>query len=140
MNAPQPNASPVLLFDGVCNLCNGVVQFVLRHDVSGEIKFASQQSEVGEQLLAARGIHGMQSVVLIEGEGVYTHSDAALRLLHYLPAPWRWLASLRIIPQPLRELVYNFIARYRYNIFGKREACWLPKPEWKARFLDGASV
>jgi predicted DCC family thiol-disulfide oxidoreductase YuxK len=139
MKGLETNASPVLLFDGVCNLCNGVVQFVLRHDVSGEIKFASQQSEFGAQLLAARGIQGMQSVVLIEGDRVYTHSDAALRLLHHLPAPWRWFAELKIIPKPLRELVYTFIARYRYRIFGKREACWLPKPEWKARFLDRVS-
>ena len=133
------DASPVLLFDGVCNLCSGVVQFVLRHDSGGQIRFASQQSEFGARLLRERGIAGMQSVVLLEGEAVYTHSDAALRLMHHLPAPWRWLARLKFVPKALRELVYTFIARYRYAIFGKREACWLPRPEWKARFLDQIS-
>jgi predicted DCC family thiol-disulfide oxidoreductase YuxK len=135
----ETDASPVLLFDGVCNLCNSVVQFVLRHDKTGQIKFASQQSEFGTHLLQSRRIQGMQSVVLIEGDTVYTHSDAALRLLHHLPAPWRWLSSLKSVPKALREPVYNLIARYRYTIFGKREACWLPRPEWKARFLDQVS-
>lgn len=127
---------PVLLFDGVCNLCNGVVQFVLTHDAAGTVQFASQQSAYGQRTMLERGLAGIEGVVLIDGERVYTHSDAALRLLGYLPAPLSWLSALGVIPVGLRELVYRFIARNRYRLFGKREACMLPRPEWKARFLE----
>lgn len=129
-------SAPVLLFDGVCNLCNGVVQFVLTHDKNAAVQFASQQSAYGQRTMLNRGLTGIEGVVLLEGERVYTHSDAALRLLHYLPAPLSWLSSLRVIPKGLREIVYRFIARNRYRLFGKREACMLPRPEWKARFLE----
>ena len=129
-------SAPVLLFDGVCNLCNGVVQFVLTHDPHGSVQFASQQSAFGQRTMQIRGLTGIEGVVLLEGERVYTHSDAALRLLSYLPAPLGWLSSLRVIPKPVREIVYRFIARNRYRLFGKRETCMLPRPEWKARFLE----
>ena len=129
-------SAPVLLFDGVCNLCNGVVQFVLAHDASGTVHFASQQSAYGQRTLLERGLSGIEGVVLIDGERVYTHSDAALRLLSYLPAPLSWLSALHVIPPSLREIVYRFIARNRYRLFGKREACMMPRPEWKARFLE----
>lgn len=128
--------APVLLFDGVCNLCNGVVQFVLTHDPKGEVHFASQQSPYGQRTMLEHGLSGIEGVVLLEGERVYTHSDAALRLLSYLPAPLSWLSALRVIPKALREIVYRFIARNRYRLFGKREACMMPRPEWKARFLE----
>ncbi len=126
----------MLLFDGLCNLCNGVVQFVLTHDKSATVHFASQQSAFGQRTMQGRGLSGIDGVVLLEGERVYTHSDAALRLLSYLPAPLSWLSTLRVIPKGLRELVYRFIARHRYRLFGRREACLLPRPEWKARFLE----
>ena len=129
-------SAPVLLFDGVCNLCNSVVQFVLTYDKSAIVQFASQQSAFGQRTMRERGLSGIEGVVLIEGERVYTHSDAALRLLSYLPAPLSWLSNLRVIPKALREIVYRFIARNRYRLFGKREACLLPRPEWKARFLE----
>ena len=127
---------PVLLFDGVCNLCNGVVQFVLTHDRAGAVRFASQQSEYGQRAMRERNLAGIDGVVLIESERVYTHSDAALRLLSYLPAPLNWVSNLRVIPKALREAVYRFIARNRYRLFGKRQACMMPRPEWKARFLE----
>ncbi len=129
------DTKPVLLFDGVCNLCNAVVGFVLRVDPNGQMQFASQQSAVGSALLERHGLPAMEGVVLIEGDRVYTNSDAALRLLALLPAPWRWLATLRVLPKALREVVYQFIARNRYRIFGRREACMVPRPEWKTRFL-----
>jgi predicted DCC family thiol-disulfide oxidoreductase YuxK len=131
-------SEPVLLFDGVCNLCNAVVQFVLRHDHAGRIQFASQQSPYGQRALETHGIPAMQGVVLIEGERVYTNSDAALRLLEHLGVPWRWAAALRVVPKPVREVVYAWIARNRYRLFGRREACMMPRPEWKTRFLDNA--
>jgi predicted DCC family thiol-disulfide oxidoreductase YuxK len=129
-------SAPVLLFDGVCNLCNSVVQFVLTHDKNAAVRFASQQSAFGQRTMLERGLSGIEGVVLLEGERVYTHSDAALRLLGYLPAPLGWLSGLHVIPRGLREIVYRLIARNRYRLFGKRKACFLPRPEWKARFLE----
>ena len=131
MNSPRP----VLLFDGVCNLCNGVVQFVLKNDRRGVLQFASQQSESGASLLERHKIPPMQGVVLLEGETVFTGSDAALRLFRHLGSGWGALEALRILPRPLREFVYGFIAQNRYKLFGKRESCMVPRAEWKSRFL-----
>jgi len=127
--------APVLLFDGVCNLCNGVVQFVLKNDRRGVLQFASQQSESGVSLLEQHKIPPMQGVVLLEGDTVFTGSDAALRLFRHLGGSWGALEVLRIFPRPLREFVYGFIARNRYKLFGKRESCMVPRAEWKSRFL-----
>ena len=125
-----------VLFDGVCNLCNGVVQFIITQDKAGVFQFASQQSEIGQALLEAHQLPAMNTVVLIDGVKVYTRSDAVLEIMKRLPTPWSWLGGLKIIPNFLRDAVYKLIARYRYNIFGRREACWLPTPELRARFLD----
>lgn len=129
------SSRPVLLFDGVCNLCNGVVQFVLKNDRRGVLQFASQQSESGVSLLERHKIPPMQGVVLLEGETVFTGSDAALRLFRHLGSGWGALEALRILPRPLREFVYGFIAQNRYKLFGKRESCMVPRAEWKGRFL-----
>ena len=126
----------IVLFDGVCNLCNGVVQFIITEDKAGVFQFASQQSEIGLALLEAHQLPAMNTVVLIDGVKVYTRSDAVLEIMKRLPTPWSWLGGLKIIPNFLRDAVYKLIARYRYNIFGRREACWLPTPELRARFLD----
>lgn len=126
----------IVLFDGVCNLCNGVVQFIITEDKAGVFQFASQQSEIGQALLEAHQLPAMNTVVLIDGVKVYTRSDAVLEIMKRLPTPWSWLGGLKIIPNFLRDAVYKLIARYRYNIFGRREACWLPTPELRARFLD----
>lgn len=126
----------IVLFDGVCNLCNGVVQFIITQDKAGVFQFASQQSEIGQALLEAHQLPAMNTVVLIDGVKVYTRSDAVLEIMKRLPTPWSWLGGLKIIPNFLRDAVYKLIARYRYNIFGRREACWLPTPELRARFLD----
>jgi predicted DCC family thiol-disulfide oxidoreductase YuxK len=126
----------IVLFDGVCNLCNGVVQFIISNDQAGVFQFASQQSEVGKQLLELHQMPAMDTVVLIEGEKVYTKSDAVLEIMKRLPAKWSWLGMFTVIPKFLRDAVYKLIARYRYNIFGKRESCWLPTPALRARFLD----
>lgn len=129
----------VVLFDGVCNLCSASVQFLLRHDRNGVFQFASQQSPVGHALLARHGVHAnLGSIVLIQGEQVFTESDAALRIARQLPWPWRLAWGLRVVPRFLRDGAYRVVARSRYRVFGKREACWLPSPEWRERFLDGA--
>ena len=126
----------IVLFDSVCNLCNGVVQFIITQDSHKRFQFASQQSEIGQALLERHKLPAMDTVVLIEGASVYTQSDAVLEILKRLPSPWNWVGAFKIVPKFLRDAVYRLVARYRYNIFGKREACWLPTPELRARFLD----
>jgi predicted DCC family thiol-disulfide oxidoreductase YuxK len=135
----MPNPPAIILFDGVCNLCNGFVQFVIRHDVVGRFRFAALQSEAGQALL--RQYHlptpaEPDSVVLVLDGRAATHSAAALGILHGLGGSWRWLARLgRVFPRSLRDAVYRLIARHRYRWFGRQEACWLPTPELRARFL-----
>jgi predicted DCC family thiol-disulfide oxidoreductase YuxK len=128
---------PILLFDGVCNLCNASVQFVLKRDTEGQFRFASLQSEAAQELLRQfpEAPAGINTVVLIENSQLYTKSDAALRAAKRLPGPWPLLYGFILLPRPLRNLVYDWIARNRYHWFGKEEQCMLPRPEWKERFL-----
>lgn len=129
---------PILLFDGVCNLCNASVQWVLQRDRAGRIRFASLQSQSGQELLARFQLDRtvFDTVVLVDGDRVFTRSDAALELLRQLGKPWSLLHIFHRIPRPLRNAVYDWIARHRYRWFGRREECWLPRPEWKERFLS----
>ena len=130
-------SAPVILFDGVCNLCNGFVQFVIRRDRVGRFRFASLQSAEGQALLTAHGLPAPtepESIVLIENGRAYSHSGAVLRLARHLPG-WRWLTAFRVVPRPVRDAVYRWVARNRYRWFGRQEACLLPTPELKARFL-----
>ena len=134
----MPTLGPLLLFDGVCNLCDRSVQFVLKHEAAESIQFASLQSEVGRAALAEHGldVETIDSVVFIEGGHAYVQSDAALAVAARLDAPWRWLARSRAVPRSVRDRVYDWIARHRYRWFGTRDACRLPTPETRARFLD----
>ena len=128
----------IILFDGVCNLCERSVQTVLRHDPTGYFHFASLQGAAGQQLLQQYGLHGndMKSFVLIENGKAYTRSTAALRVCRNLTGPLRWLYPFIFLPAFLRNRVYDLIAANRYRWFGRKTECWLPRPEWKARFLD----
>jgi predicted DCC family thiol-disulfide oxidoreductase YuxK len=136
--AAGSNASPIVLFDGVCNLCNRSVQFILKRDKRGKFRFASLQGPVGQSLLQRSGLppDHLDSFVLVEDNKVYTRSTGALRVLRLLGGAWSLLYILWIIPRPLRDGIYNWIAQHRYRWFGKEESCWLPKPEWRSRFLD----
>jgi predicted DCC family thiol-disulfide oxidoreductase YuxK len=128
---------PVVLFDGACNLCNASIHFMIDRDPAGTLRFAAQQSPVGQRLLAERGLAGQTgSVVLIEDGRAYTRSTASLRAARYLRWPWRWARWLVIVPRPLRDAVYRLIAANRYRLFGRREACRLPSPAVRERFLD----
>lgn len=129
--------SPIILFDGVCNLCNRSVQLVIRHDAQGVFRFASLQSEVGQRLLQQSGLDTthFSSLVLVDRDKVFTQSDAALKIALYLGGFWRLLSIFRLVPRFIRNAVYAWIARNRYQWFGKTESCWLPTPELKARFL-----
>lgn len=133
----QPQA--ILFFDGVCNLCNSAVQFVIRHDKLGRVRFAPLQSGPGEEAQAAiRSRLGRvpDSLILKLGDRYYTESAAALRLAGLLDGGWKLLAALRIVPAFIRDPLYRLIARNRYRWFGKKDACTLPTPALKARFIS----
>jgi predicted DCC family thiol-disulfide oxidoreductase YuxK len=129
---------PIVLFDGVCNLCNRSVNFIIDRDQQGVFRFASQQSAAGRELLARCGLPAdeLSTMVLIEGERHYTRSSAALRIARRLRFPWRLLFGLIVIPPPLRNLGYRLIAHNRYRWFGKTESCRVPTPDLRERFLD----
>lgn len=130
--------SNLLLFDGVCNLCNGVVQFVIRHDTAGRFRFAALQSEAGQALLQQFGLPTTQfdSFVYVKDGQFYTESTAALRVARDMGGAVSLLWGLMIVPRFIRDAVYRLVARNRYRIFGKQDACMIPTPELKSRFLS----
>jgi predicted DCC family thiol-disulfide oxidoreductase YuxK len=135
-----PESAPVLLYDGVCGFCNRAVQTILKHDRRGEMRFAALQSEYGQAVLARHPeLEGVDSVVFVEraagGERVYVRSAASLRVAAYLGGLWKLFLAARVIPAPVRDFFYNLIARYRYRFFGKYDACLLPPPEVRSRFI-----
>ena len=127
----------IILFDGVCVLCNGSMRFVLRHERAPEFLFAAVQSSTGRQALAELGRpqEDWDSVVVIDGDAVYLKSDAALRLARGLKAPWRWLGALRVLPRGLRDWLYDRVARNRYRIFGRYRDCLVPDQDLRRRYL-----
>ena len=127
----------IVLFDGVCNFCNGSINFVIEHDKAGYFKFAPLQSEVGEELVEKHGIDttDTDSVIVIENERAYTHSSAALRIAKRSDGIWSLAYAFIIVPKPIRDLVYRVFAKYRYRMFGKQDACMIPTPDIRARFL-----
>jgi predicted DCC family thiol-disulfide oxidoreductase YuxK len=131
---------PVVLFDGVCNLCSAAVQFVLARDARARFRFASLQSEAGRALLAAHGAKSaserLESMVLLDRGRIYSKSGALLRIARYLDGGWPLFSFFLIVPRRVRDAVYSFVARHRYRWFGKKEVCWLPTPELSSRFID----
>lgn len=129
--------SPVILFDGVCNLCNGAVQFVIKRDTKNMFRFASLQSEAGQKLLQENGLptHNFNSFVLLYNNKVYLKSSAALQAAKLLNGPIKLLYGFMIIPRFIRDGVYRLIANNRYRWFGKQESCWVPTPDLKSKFL-----
>ncbi|RIV69042.1 thiol-disulfide oxidoreductase DCC family protein [Flagellimonas aequoris] len=128
----------IILFDGVCNLCNGSVQFVIKRDKKDVFRYAAIQSEVGEQLITERHIDTNQvdSIILIEpGVAYFTKSDAALEIAGELGGLWKLTSIFKWIPKSIRDVIYDFVARNRYKWFGKQESCMIPTPELKAKFL-----
>ncbi|WP_128546649.1 thiol-disulfide oxidoreductase DCC family protein [Larkinella soli] len=128
----------VILFDGVCNLCNSAVNFVIDHDRKGRFRFASLQSETGRRLLAqcppAEG--PVDSVVLIRNGRSFVRSDAALEIARHLGGAWPLLTVFKLVPRFVRDAVYEAVARNRYRWFGRTDACRVPAPALKARFLE----
>ena len=129
---------PVILFDGVCNLCNSAVQYVIKHDAQKQFQFASLQSNFGQQVLAKYNLSNtnFNSFILLKNGKVYQKSTAALLVAKQLSGVIGWLYLFRIVPIFMRDGVYNIVAKNRYKWFGKQDACWLPTPQLKDRFLD----
>ena len=129
---------PIILFDGICNLCNGAVQFVIKRDPAAIFSFASLQSDVGQQLLKKFDLPGneLNSFVLIQQDKSYTRSTAALKVAKQLKGPIKLLYGFIIVPVFIRNFVYRIIAANRYRWFGKRDSCMLPSVDLKDRFLN----
>jgi len=140
----MPVANPIILYDGVCGLCNSLVQFLLKHDKDGRLRFASLQSDFAEKVLRRHGFDAkdLDTLHVVENydqpnERVLQRSDAILRAGRELGGFWTASSSVaRIVPRPLRDLVYRFVATNRYRVFGKYETCMLPDPSQRSRFLD----
>lgn len=128
---------PILLFDGVCNLCNGLVKFIIKRDRKAKIRFSPLQSSAGKEILARHGVSGepAKSVVFSEGERYYLRSSAVLHLLKALGGGWKLFYAFIIIPPFIRDFMYDVIARNRYRIFGHTLSCMVPGENIKDRFL-----
>eukprot|EP01099_Mayorella_cantabrigiensis_P006930 TRINITY_DN5944_c0_g1_i1.p1 TRINITY_DN5944_c0_g1~~TRINITY_DN5944_c0_g1_i1.p1 ORF type:complete len:187 (-),score=27.82 TRINITY_DN5944_c0_g1_i1:235-723(-) len=127
----------LLLFDGVCNMCNGFVNFVLSKDTERLFSFASLQSNTGLLVLAHFNLPSdLSTVILVDNNQVYTQSSAILRLFSYLPLPWSSMYTFMIVPWFIRDTVYKCVANSRYSMFGKTDACRLLTPSERERFVD----
>lgn len=133
-----PDEAPIVLFDGVCNLCTGFVQFLVPRDPEGRFRFASLQSDVGEALLADHGLddHDLDSIVLIEGDDVYVKSSAVIRIAALLGGIYALARPFGYLPRRLRDWGYDAVAANRYRLFGKKDQCMMPTEDVQARFLD----
>ncbi|HLP83731.1 MAG TPA: thiol-disulfide oxidoreductase DCC family protein [Phycisphaerales bacterium] len=141
----MPDQPIIILFDGVCNLCNSSVQWIIRRDRHDTFRFGALQSATGQKLLAQAGAspdlaNQLSSMIVINGPRVLTKSDAALAIAANLPAPWKWISLACILPRALRDTIYAFIARNRYRWFGKQQSCMIPTPQLRAKFLDAGDT
>lgn len=128
----------IVLFDGVCKLCNGWAKFLIRHDRSRVFKLASVQSAEGQAILRWFDLptDRFETLLYVEGCELHVRSDAIARILRQLPAPWPLLASFRFLPRAMRDGCYDRVALNRYRLFGRHEACLLPSPDHEGRFLN----
>lgn len=141
MGSPYPlehSRNIIVLFDGVCNLCNGAVQFIIRRDTRSCIRFASLQSDFGRKQLIRFGYSpdNLYTILVIEGDRLHEKSDAVFRIASQLDAPWRWMKMFKLLPRFIRDGVYDLVSRSRYKIFGQRDSCMIPTESLKARFLE----
>jgi predicted DCC family thiol-disulfide oxidoreductase YuxK len=138
MSDSSPPWTHLLLFDGVCNLCDRSVQFILQHDPRGLIHFCSIQSETGSRLYRAQGLdpENPTAMLLLTPAGTFTESDAAIEIGRLLGGRLRCALLLKVIPKSLRDRAYRFIARNRYRWFGRKDQCMMPRPEWRQRFVE----
>lgn len=135
MNTTKPNA--IILFDGVCNFCNDIINFIIQHDSHSYFHFASLQSPIGQALLQQYNLDTdrFDTFILIENDQVYERSTAALKVARHLSGWMSKLHALIIVPKPLRDMGYSIVAKNRYRLFGKNDACMVPTPDVRSRFL-----
>ncbi len=138
---PTHDDTTLVLFDGVCPLCNGFVRFMIARDPEGRFRFAPLQGEAGHRACAAAGLDlpaGVHpdTIVVIQGGKAQVRSDAVLTIAGGLPFPWRILAVGRVLPRPVRDALYRLVARNRYRWFGRRTTCPVPSPGIRERFLE----
>jgi predicted DCC family thiol-disulfide oxidoreductase YuxK len=133
----QGDSRPIILFDALCVLCSANAQFVLKHDRHRHFRLASMQGEAGAALYRKFGIDPAdpETMIVVRGDNALRNSDAVIAIYAGLGWPWRLLAVTRIVPRPIRDAVYSWVARNRYRLFGKRETCWLPPPDMADRLL-----
>ena len=131
------NNNSIILFDGVCNLCNYSVQFILKHEKNQDIKFASLQSDFGQQFIEENKLSKTKydSIILIENNNFYSKSEAALKIAKYLKFPFNLATIFKILPTFFRDYIYDYIANNRYKWFGKKATCFLPTNDILARFI-----
>ena len=127
----------LIIFDGVCNFCNGSVNFIIRHDSQGQFVFTPMQSDLAQQKIDQYGITnvGVDTFLLIKNDQCYVRTDAALEITKDLDGYWKIMRFFRIVPRPIRDFFYRFFARNRYAIFGRSDACIVPSDEVKNRFV-----
>ena len=140
---PQTESNPIVLYDGVCGLCNRLVQFLLKRDTHDRFRFASLQSNFGQEILTRHGADPLDLdtfyVVLDHGqpsERLLARSDGIVYALTTLGGIWKIGGAGKLLPKAIRDRLYNFVARHRYQVFGKSESCMLPEPKQRAKFLD----
>ena len=128
----------IVLFDGVCNLCNRSVQFILKRDNKKQFQFASLQGKFGQEVLKNNNFstESLNTLILMEGDKIFTRSTGVLRMMKHLGGGWSLLYGFIIVPKFIRDAFYNWVSKNRYKWFGKKEACWLPTPDLKTRFLE----
>ncbi|MEO1009336.1 MAG: thiol-disulfide oxidoreductase DCC family protein [Planctomycetota bacterium] len=128
---------PIVLFDGICGLCNGLVDFLLRKDRHGRLRYAALQSDAGAHLLERTGVPPeADTIVVVRGGRALLRSDAVLAIARELGPPWSLAGVLRVIPRPIRDLAYRVIARNRYRVFGTRDTCRRPTEAERSRILE----
>lgn len=130
------NSERIILFDGVCNLCNGFVQFIIKRDPEEMFKFASLQSEFAKKIIEQHPeLKNLDAVIFLDKTQVYIKSDAAIAISQFLPN-WKWTKALKVFPRILRDSVYDFIAKHRYWLLGRKDECMIPTPSLKHRFIS----
>ncbi len=132
-----PTDKTIVLFDGICNFCNATINLLIDHDPKSRLRFASLQSNTGQRLLAEHSlpVDWLESIVVLDANQVLTRSSGMLRIATRLGWPWKALGVFWIVPRPLRDAVYGFIAKHRYRWFGQSDSCRVPTPELRERFL-----
>jgi len=138
MSTVTSEDGPIILFDGVCNLCSGFVQFVVPRDPEGKFRFASLQSDIGTELLAEHDLptDELESIVLIEGDESYVKSSAVIRIATLLGGIYALLWPFQFLPRFIRDRVYDFVANNRYKWFGQKDRCMMPTEDISGRFLE----